>query len=193
MKRLLLLLCLVALLSACSKTVVVLVPDDDGKTGEVSVSNAQEKTLLQSADQSVGFTSKPDAPRQMSAKVQERLFGKALAAAPKAPVSFLFYFQPGSNTPDLGASANAKEIADVIAARSYPQVSVIGHTDTVGDDKVNNELALGRARVIRQLLVDNGVAAGIVQIYSFGKRDLLVPTADNVSEAKNRRVEIFIR
>ena len=193
MNRLLLILCLAVMLSACSKTVVVLVPDEEGKVGQVSVASAEQKTLLRGADESVGVTSKTETPRQMSPKVKEKLFGRALAAEPKAPLSFLLYFQPNSNTPDLSSGPDIRELVQAVKARSLPQVSVIGHTDTVGDDKINNELSIARARGVRQLLIDNGLDPGLMRVYSFGKRDLLVPTGDNVSEPRNRRVEIFVR
>jgi flagellar motor protein MotB len=38
-----------------------------------------------------------------------------------------------------------------------------------------------------------GIPEEQVQVAGRGKRELLVPTEDNVSEARNRRVEINVR
>jgi OOP family OmpA-OmpF porin len=42
-------------------------------------------------------------------------------------------------------------------------------------------------------MVDKGAAASHVEAVGRGKRELLVPTADEVDEPQNRRVEIIVR
>jgi outer membrane protein OmpA-like peptidoglycan-associated protein len=74
-----------------------------------------------------------------------------------------------------------------------PDVSVIGHTDTTGADTANAALGLQRASVIRDQLLQTGLDPALVEVVSFGESDLLVPTADNVAEARNRRVEVIVR
>jgi outer membrane protein OmpA-like peptidoglycan-associated protein len=80
-----------------------------------------------------------------------------------------------------------------IARRPAPEVVVIGHTDAVGSDEHNDRLSLQRAERIRAQLIALGVAPERVQAAGRGKRELLVPTADQVAEARNRRVEIVVR
>ncbi len=46
---------------------------------------------------------------------------------------------------------------------------------------------------LAQLLVDKGVSAARLEAVGPGKRELLVPTADEVDEPQNRRVEIIVR
>ena len=50
-----------------------------------------------------------------------------------------------------------------------------------------------RAERLRQMLVGLGIPAERIQIAGRGKRELLVPTDDNVPEPRNRRVEISVR
>jgi outer membrane protein OmpA-like peptidoglycan-associated protein len=57
----------------------------------------------------------------------------------------------------------------------------------------NDALSLKRAKVVSQLLVDKGAVAARVEAVGRGKRELLVPTADEVDEPQNRRVEIVVR
>ncbi|MFN2435557.1 MAG: OmpA family protein [Desulfotignum sp.] len=74
-----------------------------------------------------------------------------------------------------------------------PQVSIIGHTDTVGNEDTNKRLSLKRAETVRSLLIDAGISIEVIKIRAHGKNDPLVPTGPNVSEPRNRRVEIFVR
>ena len=57
----------------------------------------------------------------------------------------------------------------------------------------NVGLGLRRANVVRMRLIEAGVDASAINVTSHGEATLLVPTADDVSEPKNRRVEISVR
>jgi flagellar motor protein MotB len=46
---------------------------------------------------------------------------------------------------------------------------------------------------MRELLIERGLPGERIQAAGRGKRELLVPTEDNVSEPRNRRVEINVR
>jgi outer membrane protein OmpA-like peptidoglycan-associated protein len=70
---------------------------------------------------------------------------------------------------------------------------VIGHTDSVGGITGNDKLSLARAERMREMMIGMGIPAERIQAAGRGKRELLVPTEDNVSEARNRRVEISVR
>ncbi len=70
---------------------------------------------------------------------------------------------------------------------------MIGHTDTVGGLTYNDKLSLARAERVREMLVALGLSAERIQAAGRGKRELLVNTDDNVSEPRNRRVEINVR
>jgi outer membrane protein OmpA-like peptidoglycan-associated protein len=80
-----------------------------------------------------------------------------------------------------------------IAKRPVPDVLVMGHTDTVGTNQVNDPLSQQRAEVIRAGLIRSGIAPENITAAGRGKRELLVPTADGVVEPRNRRVEIIVR
>jgi outer membrane protein OmpA-like peptidoglycan-associated protein len=70
---------------------------------------------------------------------------------------------------------------------------VIGHTDTVGGLSYNDRLSLARAERLREMMVELGIPAERIQAAGRGKREPLVPTEENVSEPRNRRVEISVR
>ncbi len=104
--------------------------------------------------------------------------------------SYLVFFD--FNKSDL--TAQAVQIVDTAARNAGPakvtQLTVTGHTDTVGSDAYNMRLSRRRAESVAAQLEKDGIASSEIQIVAKGKRDLLVPTADGVKEPQNRRVQI---
>ena len=66
-----------------------------------------------------------------------------------------------------------------------------GHTDTVGSREYNNALSDRRAAAVVDYLVGNfRVDRSRVEAIGMGKDGLLVPTADQTAEPRNRRVQV---
>ncbi|HTJ63841.1 MAG TPA: OmpA family protein [Alphaproteobacteria bacterium] len=111
------------------------------------------------------------------------------APAP-TPRAYLVFFD--FNKSDL--TAQARDIVDTAAKNAetarVTQLTVTGHTDTVGSDAYNMRLSRRRAESVAAQLEKNGIAASEIEIVAKGKRDLLVPTRDGVREPQNRRVQI---
>jgi iron complex outermembrane recepter protein len=114
----------------------------------------------------------------------------AVAPAPSVPHSYLVFFD--FNKSDL--TPQAVTIVNQAAANAGPakvtQLTVTGHTDTVGSDAYNMRLSRRRAESVAAQLEKDGIPSSEIQIVAKGKRDLLVPTADGVKEPQNRRVQI---
>jgi OOP family OmpA-OmpF porin len=70
------------------------------------------------------------------------------------------------------------------------RVEITGHTDRVGPRWYNHQLSEQRAIVARNVLVALGVRDDLIRIRAKGEDAPLVPTADDVNEPQNRRVEI---
>ena len=85
------------------------------------------------------------------------------------------------------------QILQAVRNRPFPDVAVVGHTDTTGTNAGNYELGLRRANAIRGRLLEAGIDAALIEVSSHGESDLLVKTADGVPEPRNRRVEITVR
>jgi iron complex outermembrane receptor protein len=114
----------------------------------------------------------------------------AVAVAPSVPHSYLVFFD--FNKSDL--TPQAVSIVNQAATNAGPahvtQLTVTGHTDTVGSDAYNMRLSRRRAESVASQLEKDGIASSEIEIVAKGKRDLLVPTADGVKEPQNRRVQI---
>ncbi len=190
-------LSLAVAVSGCAgkDNLIVLTPDDSGRVGALKVSNEGGEAVLDRDGQALHLGDRhtpPGAPVPVSA--QERaLFAAALAAQPQAPVSYLLYFEFDSDTLTAESCQRLADILHAAEERHSQDVLVIGHTDRAGDAAYNAVLSLQRAEVVRALLVDKGIAGEFIQISSHGEGNPLVPTADEVAEARNRRVEVVVR
>lgn len=185
------------LIAGCApKETFVLLPDPDGEVGNIVVSNVHGSQTLDTAQQAVTVRSKADSPSEagtMKEKEIRRLFGKAMDAQPSPPVKYIFYFAADSSRPTSAPAAEISKILKTIKERESMDISIDGHTDLVGEDAYNENLSLQRAEYIQSLLVKNGVDLNHTTTTSYGKNRPLVPTADNVPESRNRRVEVIIR
>lgn len=184
-------------LTACGpRSWVVLVPDADGTVGNVQVSNPAGTTHLRSAHQYTKLEDPRFVPSRPAVMKKTRLqswFDPVLAIEPPPPVHLLLYFESGSTQLTPESAPRLPEAVTAIQARASRYVSVIGHSDTMGDEEANIVLSLRRAEAVKQMLVQAGVDASAVDISSHGESNPIVPTADNVANAENRRVEIVVR
>lgn len=186
------------LLVGCAKPMrddlYVLMPDQEGKTGALSVESGGQQAVLDRPYASARVT-EPGRVAAGAVTEQEarQAFGAALEAQPVRPASFILYFLEGRDelTPDSRQLLG--RILDEIARRPAPEIVVIGHTDRVGAVPFNDALSLRRAERVRDELVQVGIAADRIRVAGRGEREPLVPTADEVAEARNRRVEINVR
>ncbi len=72
------------------------------------------------------------------------------------------------------------------------RVRIVGHTDSTGNDAINDPLSVQRATSVRNYLSNRGVDPARTEVQGRGS---LEPVADNTTEAgraMNRRVEIFL-
>jgi hypothetical protein len=72
------------------------------------------------------------------------------------------------------------------------RITATGYTDLSGSPAYNQALSERRAAAVQGELVRLGVPASVITVVGEGENDPLVPTADGVREARNRRVEIEI-
>ncbi len=72
-------------------------------------------------------------------------------------------------------------------------IAIEGHTDTVGTDEYNIDLGAERARIVAQALTALDQDITKFELRSFGERNLAIPTADNISEPRNRRALVHFK
>lgn len=185
------------LFAGCAgKTTVVLLPDPDGTTGKVNVSNEAGTVAMDTANEATtisGPQAAPKAPAPMSQEDIQAVFSRAIDAQPKPPVHFILYFISDSTKLRSDSRKMLPDILRTIEERHSVDISVIGHTDTVGSKEYNFKLSKERAKAVASYLVGHGVEAAYISVTSHGEGNPLIPTGDNVSEPRNRRVEAVVR
>lgn len=92
-------------------------------------------------------------------------------------------------------TAKGKTVLDNLAqqAMNAKEVTVEGHTDSVGSDAYNQKLSEKRAKVVADYLKSKGVPAAKMKVVGKGEK---APIADNKTKegrAKNRRVVVTVQ
>lgn len=72
------------------------------------------------------------------------------------------------------------------------QLTIIGHTDNVGDPQYNLVLSKKRAESVAEYFIKHGIAAERLHCYGYGSRQPLVENKSKDARAMNRRVEFDI-
>ena len=183
------------LVAGCAgpKETIVLLPNPAGQDTAVTVTQGTRQVVL--AQPYAGARLGPNGAEAFPSNAQQvrAQYGPALAAQPLPPAQFTLFFVEGKDEFTDESKRIVDSVFAEIAKRPVADVIVIGHTDTVGNDAANDALSRQRADVVRAALTARGLAADKVVTIGRGKRELAVPTADGVAEARNRRVEILVR
>lgn len=191
MRRFALLAAAAALLAGCTTTTATLLPDSGGGHGALAVLDAKtgaERGSLTDADTQARLGARnPVKARKSPARRFAELFGWA----PPPPRVYVMYFIEGGT--DL--TEESKPILEALraAVTDKSEVQITGHTDTVGSAESNDALSRDRAVEIRAALVKQGLPLENAKVTGRGERELRIPTADEVAEPGNRRVEVILR
>ena len=180
--------------SDCLPDRFVLLPDADGQVGRIVLqSGSQTITVGEAYAGAVQGSGALEPAVQTAAEVQAR-YGQLLSTLPPKGKTFQLRFASGSAT-ELSQDSQqelARLKAEVARWPVAADLSVVGHTDTVGSAAQNDKLSLERANTVRKVLVDAGLPAERVYAYGRGERELLVATPDETPNALNRRVEVTL-
>ena len=85
-----------------------------------------------------------------------------------------------------------ERFAQTLSENPAATVTIIGHTDSVGDDSVNQPLSVDRASNTRNYLAQRGVSSNRIAIEGRGEREPIASNDDASGRARNRRVEIYV-
>lgn len=169
-------------------------PARDGHIGAIVVkSGDSEPTVIDSAYGAVRIAGGRRTPAILEYSQVREMFGETLDALPASPTSYVLYFLEGKDELTDESKLELENVFADLKRRPLPDIMVIGHTDTVGAMDFNDRLSRARAERLREMLIALGLPADRIQAAGRGERELLIPTADDISEPKNRRVEISVR
>jgi OOP family OmpA-OmpF porin len=130
---------------------------------------------------------------QTTAEAVQQDYGPLLALQAPRPQRFTVQFEANGSRLNPDAAAVLDQVRQALGRLVAPEVIVIGHTDRVGSVEANDKLSVQRAEAVREILVAAGFAREVITVFGRGEREPAVPTADEVAEPRNRRVEIKLR
>ncbi len=177
------------------RNLIVLVPDPDGRVGELDVSNQNGAVTLNKPYQATGASRSDEAPRAPFTVREDdvrSIFSAVAAQRPPLPVTVTLNFQPGVNIAQT-AGVELDRIVGEIQARPNARVSIFGYASATGNAVINHAASLFRARAVGSALAARGLDSNDFLIESLIDTTLsgTVQAGDGIPN--NRRVEVVIR
>ena len=107
-----------------------------------------------------------------------------------APENITFDINSYVIKPQFGNTLDS--VATVL--KTYPDSTIVvsGHTDTTGNDAINNPLSINRASSVESYLESQGISSSRITSRGFGSKQPIASNSTEAGRAQNRRVEIAI-
>ncbi len=131
------------------------------------------------------------------AKLRQRLSGTGVSVSRVG--NNLILNMPGNvtfNTDSSNINAGFYQVLDSVAIvlkeYSDTMVTVVGHTDSVGDAAYNQNLSEQRAQSVASYLRSQGVESQRFNVMGYGEQSPIASNSTKEGRAQNRRVEITL-
>lgn len=180
-----------ALLTGCATGGRVTLLNDEGVTTSGAVAVLDPKTGTERGQLTAANTWTALTGAKVQAHPSKANFDALTQFVPAAPRHYVMYFNEGTTDLTPESAPILEALRKVVTEAS--DVEITGHTDTVGTSESNDKLSYERAVEIRAALVKKGLPVANARVSGRGERELRIPTADNVNEPGNRRVEVILR
>jgi peptidoglycan-associated lipoprotein len=185
-----------AALGCGPKNYVVLLDNPGGGSGQVIVSNQKGQQVLDKSGSATTFdraSRAPSSPWELGVEKIKEVFGGAFGARPPRMIKYTIYFKSGGTTLAAESKETYTRMLAEVSRRPGADATVTGHADRTSTQRWNEVLATKRADKVRKDLIDAGIPLERIEMDSYGETRPAVPTADEIPEPRNRRVEITIR
>ena len=147
------------LISCSAKTTVILLPEQGNNASAVIVSNDSASIALEKpySSATVGNTKSGIDTKIIEKNKVEGDYKTLFEAEPLKPVSILLYFEFDSDRLLPESAALIDDVLKIAKEREPSEVSIIGHSDSMGKANYNYELALGRAKLVEKIIKDANI------------------------------------
>ena len=88
--------------------------------------------------------------------------------------------------------AELDKLVKVLQDRPTLRVDIAGHTDNIGDKRLNQTLSEYRAKVVANYLIQHGIADTRITARGYGSDRPVADNANDLQRARNRRVEFVL-
>jgi len=103
---------------------------------------------------------------------------------------FNLNFEHGSSELDTASKEKVLSFIPFLEKNSFYNVKIIGHTDNTGSATGNQKLSEARAKYIRTLLIDNGIASNRLSAEGKGEAEPIATNDTKEGRHTNRRIEV---
>ncbi|MBS2019463.1 MAG: OmpA family protein [Deltaproteobacteria bacterium] len=100
-------------------------------------------------------------------------------------------FQTGKSELLASASQRLRQVVEALK-NDERSITIVGHTDSVGNDDKNMELSQKRAESVKGFLVSHGIPEERVKSMGMGESQPIADNGNAEGRANNRRVEIVL-
>ena len=101
-------------------------------------------------------------------------------------------YATNSSTLNNASRASLDKFATSLLNNPDTDVKIYGHTDSTGNDDINNPLSEQRAKSVYNYLISKGVSGARLESAGFGSTQPISDNATVEGRAQNRRVEVYI-
>ncbi len=102
-------------------------------------------------------------------------------------------FESNKTKIDATSFIEIKRISDVMKEFPTTRVTIIGHTDSVGDSEFNRILSLGRASSVKDVLINEfGISSNRIDIIGRGESEPKYENTTAENRRLNRRIEAVV-
>jgi outer membrane protein OmpA-like peptidoglycan-associated protein len=156
---------------------------------EIIKEESKEKVVLPQAiipqEQKIEELSKMIQPKKIqNIKTQEEI--DAILSKQK-----IFFKRLGTDITDESYKV-LEDIAKILSKDENIKIEIGGHTDSKGEEEVNEWISLQRAKSVKKELVKLGISEDRITAIGYGESKPLVPNDKNGYSFENRRVEFKI-
>lgn len=185
---------LVVMLQGCaSGERITLLPQADGTSSSIIVESRGKALALDKPYQSAQFGTLGIQVDNADPAALNRRYQPVMEALPARPRSYTLYFEFGNTALTRASRQLLDKVLLEMEEMPAPELIVIGHTDEMGSNALNDELSLKRAKAVLALIRGKGINLSRVSAVGRGEREPLVATRPGIPEARNRRVEIRVK
>ena len=136
---------------------------------------------------------KPIAPRAMAEPLPKPAENFARLVAGETVVLRHVFFRQSEYALLEASYPELDKLLRTLQAQPALQIEVGGHTDNVGDSRLNLALSENRAKVVAHYLIRHGISEQRIEAKGYGSTHPVADNADEEGRTRNRRVEITVR
>ncbi|MFN8346022.1 MAG: OmpA family protein [Spirosomataceae bacterium] len=124
--------------------------------------------------------------------VNEKIFDN-IKAGQSLTIEDNVYFDQSSYILRTEAYGQLNRLAAIMIKNSEIHIEIVGHTDNVGDPRLNQTLSEQRSKVIANYLANQGVSEANIAHRGEGQTKPIAPNDTEENRQRNRRVQFLVR